>query len=83
MKYQAIKHNKTGARVLGVYEDIEQAKRAIIAATKERGHYVGNSYIGGFPMYEGHDGKRYSIQGRDDHFGIVVSLPDNEDFNLY
>lgn len=62
MKYQVIKHNKSGTRQLAVYESLESAK--LLLAGKLNAHYKGLSYIGQFPLYKDFTkGLTYSIQG--------------------
>ena len=60
MKYQAIKHNKTGTRLLKLCDTLLEAVE-VIKSTGAK--YVELSYVGGFPVYRDQKGKGYTIQG--------------------
>lgn len=73
MKYQALKHNKTNVRGLGLFSTIQEAVQTI----KENGaQFHGTSYMGGFPLFKDIKGKMYSIQGYAEPWGIVCSIPE-------
>lgn len=75
MKYQAIKHNKTGSRALGMYATITEAHKAIQA---KGGRFWAISYLGGFPTFKDDKNKIYSIQGYAEPWGVVCSVPQKE-----
>ena len=75
MKYQAIKHNKTGSRGLGMFATLAEAVEVI---RSKGASFHGISYFGGFPTWKGEDGKVYSVQGYAEQWGIVCSLPKDE-----
>lgn len=74
MKYQAIKHNKTGTRLLGLFDTLHEAHERI---RKEGGRYEGRSYIGGFPVFTDEKRRTYSIQG-----GVEFSISNGVTTNL-
>jgi hypothetical protein len=87
MRYQAIKHNKTGTRTLKVCDTLADAVQEVKKQSKTNSmRYNGQSYIGGFPTWLDMDThKLYSVQGLNEHFGVVVSLDKREllDATLY
>jgi len=75
MKYQALKHLKTKAKVLKICDTIDEAK-AIIKA--EGAVFHDFSYMGGFPLFWKDGTQLYSIQGMVKGLGIVCSIPKDE-----
>jgi hypothetical protein len=75
MKYQVIKHNKTGTRQLALVDTIEQAKAYM---TELGARFWAISYMGGFPIFKDAKEKQYSIQGYALPWGIVCSIPQKE-----
>ena len=75
MKYQVIKHNKTGLKQIGLVDNIEQA---ISKLTTIGAKFNKTSYIGGFPIFIDSKNKIYSIQGYFLPQGIVCSIPDKD-----
>ena len=84
MKYQIIKHNKTGSKKLAMVNTMAEAKEFVKNIdTKNLGMlFNGLSYIGQFPTFVDNKNKIYSIQGSVDGLGIVCSLP-KEDLAEY
>lgn len=78
MKYQLLRHNKTGSRLLAMLDSMDEVKQKIAGMGLR---FEGLSYIGGFPTFS--DGKRktYSVQGAvmfDTGSHVVCSLPQKE-----
>jgi len=75
MKYQVVKNNKTGARLLSLHSTLDEAHTAL----KQLGaRFEGLSYYGGFPTFKDEKGKVYSIQGFVEGMNVVCSLPQKE-----
>jgi hypothetical protein len=60
MKYQAIKHNKTGSRLMMLCDTLSQAQ---FQMTKKGALFNGLSYVGNFPTFMDEKHRLYSIQG--------------------
>lgn len=72
MVYQVIQHLKTKSKVLGVVDTPEQARNLLLTIGAR---FSEINYYGGFPIWV--DGyKKYSVQGKNEEFGIVCSLDD-------
>ena len=79
MKYQIVKHNKTGARTIAMLDTLQAARERVV----QMGLYFdGLSYVGGFPTFRTGDGRKlYSIQGSVEVVAgqsVVCSLPQKE-----
>lgn len=84
MKYQALKHLKTKSKLLGIFPTIADAREAIRQADP-RATRQGDSYMGGFPYYHDtatQDARPYTIQGMNENYGIVCSIPAEEKAKL-
>lgn len=77
MKYVAVKHNKTGMRDLGSFSSIAEAHEAITTHAKGA-RFIERTYMGGFPLFSGKDGKTYSIQGEHETLGLPLSIDSAE-----
>ncbi len=73
MCYQVVKNLKTTAKILCVYDTIEDARGYLY---RIGARFESLSYIGGFPVFTDKNGKTLSIQGLSN--GRVVSLPQRE-----
>jgi len=71
MKYQLIKHNKTGSKQVSLLDTLKEAQHAIVSQGLR---FIELSYIGGFPLFADDKGKNWSIQGQVDGMQIVCSL---------
>ena len=76
MKYQALKGLKTKTKILGIFNTLEEAHKAIIASG---GVFKCFSYMGGFPAYIDDKNYHYNIQGMVEiGAGVVCSIPPEE-----
>jgi hypothetical protein len=74
MKYQALKQLKTKNKLLKMCDTLKEAHEIIKA---DGGNFHNFSYIGGFPIYKSNT-HHYSIQGKHEAMGMVMSLSDSE-----
>ena len=71
MKYQLIKHNRTGSKQVALLDTLKEAQEAV---NGQGLRFVELSYIGGFPVFTDSKGKSWSVQGQVDNMQIVCSL---------
>jgi len=78
MKYQLIKHNKSGSKLVKMYDSLDEVKKAIAVQGLR---FESLSYVGGWPLFTDNNRKVWSVQGAamfDTGDYVVCSLPQKE-----
>lgn len=71
LHYQLVQQLKTKQKVLTVYDNVEDCRQF---ASQEAITYVGQTYIGNFPIFNGNN-KVYLIRGLVPELNIICSIP--------